>query len=289
MKSSYRSRLSAVGLSVLALCAVLSIAPVAHAEMESLRENVDLVPAVTGTTVDPALGGDASLNAVTVDGTTNATIEVSPEGLVSGSYNVTATLKSGTDSVHLGSFVIDSGTASLSGTDLVYGGLNGTPLPVDLNPFNVASVAISGTDGAPILVGDFTSLSDINNAKLHANLPLVSESAVPTASGHLVINAKIHHGKSQGLFNLVAHGLPGNATLSAAVNGTDFGTVYTDKQGNLHIIGVVHQNAKAAHGNGALHGHSHNSHNGISGINLFDIGTVSVHYPGGLDVLTVDL
>jgi len=286
MKSSNKSRFRSLGLtSLLAICAAFSVASIAHAStrVESLREEVRLVSG----TATPTLGGDASLEAVDISGTASGTLELSPEGLASGTYNVTATLKTGTDVVVLGSFsVTASGTAVATGTDssvfmdddgddVVFGGTDGIPFPQNFNPFNLATVTISGTDDVAIMTADFTNPADIERAKLHVNIFGIPGVAAPTAFGHLVMNAHLHKRKLEALFNLVAHNLPSKTTLSLNLNGVAVGTVTTDRRGNLHLMG----------------GHGHGKHHLLpSTVTPFDIQSVTLSYPnGGQDVLDLDL
>lgn len=281
MKSSNISRFKALKFALVALCAIVSIASISRADVEMLREQVSLV---SGTTIS----GDASLEAAVVSGTTSATLDLAPDGLTSGTYNVTATLKSGTDQVLLGSFeVVDSGTSTtLTGTDssplldneVVFGGTDGIPLPQDLNPFNIATITISGTDNVAVLTADFTNVSDIAAGRLHVVVSGTGGVAAPTATGHLVVNARVHRGRLGGLFNLVGHNLPGKTMLELAINGTDVRAVRTDRRGNLHVIAVLHGNAANNH-----------KHSRQSPINAFGTEAISIHYPnGGQDVLDVN-
>ena len=219
-------------------------------------------------------------------------LNIDPDGLPTGTYNVTATVKSGTAPVVLGQFNVaapgTSGTGSVSPTDrenaaetVVKFGGSGTALPAGLDLFDVTGVVISDTNSHPMLTANLATPSNSITFALHVESAIASGTAAPRAQGHLTMLARDHkHWPGIHTFELFAKNLPANISASLAVNGVDVGIVQTGKNGRLLIVrhaGVAHRK-------------------GIPYVNvlpptvgLFDINTLSVHYPGGVELFRIDL
>ena len=162
--------------------------------------------------------------------------------------------------------------------NVVFGGDSGNPIPAGVNPFDIATLVISDTTSTPILSADFTTSGTNASAGLNANIFVTPGVADPNATGHVVLHVATHKGHTRSSLNLNARGLPANTTLALALNGTDVGTVTTDKHGRLHV--------QTGRGNG----HGHRGNNVLPNTaDLSNLTTLSVHYVGGQEVLHADL
>jgi hypothetical protein len=198
---------------------------------------------------------------------------VRTSGLASGAYTVSAVTDSGTTPVTLGAFnvrnPVTTGTAAHPPhwTQAGFGGPRGIPFPDGLDPFTIASLAISDSNANVLFTADLTTVTD---GVYSASTPLVSGTSVPDAAGSAQIHANAKAGVVSGVLIVNAHGLPDGATYTYAINGTDIATVTTGSAGSLHLMAT--ENATT----GTLPGT----------VNLFTVTAVTIHDGSGNVILS---
>ena len=214
---------------------------------EELHQTIIL----TATTNAPAgATGKAELEAENEDGVVAAILQIETQGLLAGTYTVSVTKESDASSVTLGTFDVsasamddnmgddDQGDDNNQGDDegdVEFGTDEGLPLPADLNPLDIASVSIADGDGHVVLTGDFMNVAATMKALFKAKVAVTGGVAAPGATGLAKVQSKIKRGFKIAHFNLNAKGMNPNATLTLKINGVDYGTVTTDKNGKLHM------------------------------------------------------
>jgi hypothetical protein len=165
-----------------------------------------------------------------------------------------------------------SGTTVTSGTDVTwsrrdkshtaFGGPRGIPFPDGLDPFNIASLAISDSNSNVRFTAD---LATIANGIFYARTPIVSGTTVTGLKGIAEIHAFAKSGVVKGELGIFASGLPASTTYTYAVDGTDIGTVTTGSAGSLKLV------ATEAPSGGTLPGT----------VDLFTVTAVTVHDDSG--------
>jgi hypothetical protein len=103
--------------------------------------------------------------------------------------------------------------------------------PEGYDPFDVASLAISGSNGTVLLTADLTTITD---GSFHARTPIVSGTGVD-AKGVARIQAFAKDGVVSGTLIVKASGLPASTTYTCAVDGKDIGQVTTGSAGSLKL------------------------------------------------------
>jgi hypothetical protein len=179
------------------------------------------------------------LQAVSFSGTDRGALVVRTTGLPGGVYTVSAVTDSGTDSITLGTFKVR--VAATTGTSAhppahataCFGGPRGIPFPSGLDPFTIASLAISDSNANVLFTADLTT---VTNGVFTANTPLVTGTSVAGATGGAEIHAFANAGVISGSLVVNAKGLPDNTTYTYAINGTDIGAITTGSAGSLHLI-----------------------------------------------------
>jgi hypothetical protein len=136
--------------------------------------------------------------------------------------------------------------------------------PAGLDPFDVASLAISDSNANVLFTADLTTISD---ATFVARTPVVSGTA---NVGNAEVQATAKAGVVHGVLSLRAGGLTASTTYNYSVDGISVGTVTTDANGRLKIVATEKPTG------GTL----------PSGINLFMVTTVTVTDSGGNLVLS---
>ncbi len=231
---------------------------------ESLTVRVAFTP-TSGTTTSAS----GVLDAVGLSGTDHGSLDVHTKGLEAGTYTVTAVTGTGTGSVTLGTFIV--GAPGASGTtswdhphdwshdrsDARFGGPRGIPFPDGLDPFDLASLAISDSNSNVLFTADLTTIS---NGAYDARTPIVSGTTV-TATGGARIHAFAKDGVVTGALSVKAYGLPASTTYTYAIDGTDIGPVTTGTTGALRLV------ATEKPGGGTL----------PDTVNLFSVTSVTVH------------
>ncbi|HVM61154.1 MAG TPA: hypothetical protein VMV72_09840 [Verrucomicrobiae bacterium] len=189
-----------------------------------------------------AMGRAAMVGQIT-SSTNTVNVKVETLGLLAGTYTTSIADQTGTNFFTLGTFDVSVRTnvfpcaakASLVpfGSNTVGGG--SFPLPSGLDPTNVTTISISDTNGLADLTGDFTNA-------VH-RFPCVFDTLVPLGPGPLCTNltgsARLYvcatKGKTHGGLSLVAAGCPPKSTLHVFVNGSEVGTVKSDRRGHVTI------------------------------------------------------
>jgi len=284
----------------------------------------------TGSSVSiflPWDSGAVDLTALLRSGTTRGAIDVSVTGYAPGAYTVSAVTESSNSTVVLGSLTVTSGSLpivtgsgpiplsnakardkdavaaspafvvlepwGLSSGHAYFGGRR-NPFPDGFNPFDVATVSVSDSNGDVISTA---TLTPVPNGFYNAVSPLASGTSAPGATGTALIRASastpivmpmaqtysvttgsiwggpvpvvppiiidplppIFFNPTTGQLAIHAHGLPASARLTYAADGTDLGTATTDASGNF--------NAWARQGNGGSL---------PSTLDLFSVTTITV-------------
>jgi hypothetical protein len=242
--------------------------PLHGGSLESLTLRVTFVP--TSGTTTTATG---VLQAVSFSGTDHGTLAVRTSGLSAGAYTVSAVIDSSTTPVTLGTFnvhnPVTTGTATPRPhwTQAGFGGPRGIPFPDGLDPFTIASLAISDSNANVLFTADLTTVTD---GVYFASTPLVSGTSVPDAAGSAQIHANAKAGVVSGVLIVNAHGLQDSTTYTYAINGTDINTITTGTAGSLHLMAT--ENATT----GTLPGT----------VNLFNVTAVTIHDGSGNIILS---
>jgi len=224
-----------------------------------------------------ATSANGVLHAIGLSGTDHGSLDVHTVGLSDGTYTVTAVTETGTTPVTLGTFDVNaplgSGTGTLpprrARTHTDFGGLGPRAIafPDGLDPFNIASLAISDSNANVLFTADLTA---ITNGAFYARTPIVSGTSMSGAKGLAQIRAFSRGGVVNGALVIFASGLPASTTYTYAVNGTDVGPVTTGSAGSLKLA------ATAKPSGGTL----------PDTIDLFTVTTVTLHDDSGDVILS---
>ena len=181
------------------------------------------------------------LQATDLNGTDSGSLAIRTAGLSAGTYTVSAVTDTGTAAETLGAFDVKvPGTSGAGGpahpqdikTSTQFGGPRGIPFPAGLDPFSIASLAISDSNANVLFTADLTA---VLNGALYARTPIVSGTSV-TATGAAQIHAFAKAGIVAGALVVNASGLPDSTTYTYAINGTDITTVTTGSAGSLKLV-----------------------------------------------------
>ena len=178
-----------------------------------------------------------------IDGPTNrVTVKVETIGLLVGTYTTTLTDTTGTNTYTLGAFDVHvwSNLVHETRATIVPFGSNTVggasfPLPAGLDPTNVATIAVTDTNGLVDLTGDFTSAHRPPPCVFDALISLVPGPLCPNLLGSARLHIEVKKGSARGSLSLVASGAPPKAALNLFVNGVSVGTVKSDRHGRLTI------------------------------------------------------
>src|SRR6266478_5649046 len=242
------------------LCFAIGLAATAIADDNQQGGEFDREIVLMATTNAPAgATGKAELESDDEDGMTTAQLQVETEGLLAGTYTVNVTDVSGTNTFVLGTFDIGSSTNE---DDNNQGDENGGseadfPLPAGLNPMDVGTISITDSTMAPVLVGDFTGVTNIIVGEFDADAGVCAGPDVLGVHGNAVMSVHTRNGKQRSKFLLVAQGAPPKQKLTLLVNGVISGTARSDRQGKIvikHLAKVKLTTVKSvlaedAHGN----------------------------------------
>jgi hypothetical protein len=147
-----------------------------------------------------------------------------------------------------------------------FGGPRGIPFPDGIDPFDIASLAISDSNSNVLFTAD---LSTITNGALFARTPIVSGTSL-SAMGTAEIHAFAKAGVVTGALVVNASGLPESTTYTYAINGTDIATVTTGSAGSLKLVATEEPSG------GTL----------PDTVDLFTVTTVTVHDDSGNVILS---
>ncbi len=209
------------------------------------------------------------LQAISRSGTDSGSVALRTAGLAAGAYTVSATTASGSDTTVLGSFSVNDPANPArprpARTHALFGGNHGVAFPDGFDPFDVATLTISGTSGNVLFTADLSTFAD--GAYL-ARAPLSPVSDSSAAGGMVRIKASSRDGSVSGALCITAAGLAASTPYTWAVNGNDLGTATSTANGRLQIM--------AREGtNGTLPGT----------VNLFDVTSVTISDSDGNVVL----
>ena len=189
-----------------------------------------------------ATSANGLLQAIGLSGSDRGSLAVCTTGLELGTYTVSAVEDSGTAPVTLGTFDVKaphtSGTAATAialgkqKTNSEFGGPHGIPFPDGLDPFDIASLAISDSNANVLFTADLTTITD---GAFYARAPIVSGTSAPGVKGLAQIRVIAKSGVVNGALTLHASGLPASTTYTYAVDGTSIGQVTTDAHGVLNL------------------------------------------------------
>ena len=203
---------------------------------EDLQIEMQMTP--TGA-APPGSSIELQLQADNEDGTTQAELELDENGLPSGTFTVSVTLKSDGSTVQMGTFTIANGQTEAEvkfsnenenddqGENDDNQGDNQNendgneidlPFPANVNPFDIATVSVSDSSGVVLFTADLTNPSTTITT-LTGNITGKPGRMHPNATGSAVLNAIASHSRPNGSLRITGHGLPPNTLLNVAING----------------------------------------------------------------------
>src|SRR5258707_768156 len=178
------------------LCFAIGLAARAIADDNQQGGEFDREIVLMATTNAPAgATGKAELESDDEDGTTSAQLQVETEGLLAGTYTVSVTDVSGTNTFVLGTFDVGSSTNQDDNSqgDENGGGEAGFPLPAGLNPMDVGTISITDSNMAPVLVGDFADVTNIIVGEFDADAGVCAGPDVLGVHGNAVMSVHIRN------------------------------------------------------------------------------------------------
>jgi hypothetical protein len=197
--------------------------------IETLTEVVVFCPVASGSGSVKAL-----FVAVNTSGTYKGSLNLVCGGLTSGTYTLTASMTD-ESTVTLGTFSVPAkplGKSSRLPQKVGFGGKGGIPFPAEVNPMDIAALTISDANANALYAVDLTAIGDGN---WMAHIALAAGEGAPGATGFADITAKARKGKVTGCLGIHAKGLPASTTYTYSLDGTDIGTVTTDRDGSLRL------------------------------------------------------
>ncbi len=182
-------------------------------------ESLDLGSQMKPTAAAPAGSSiGLGLGAEDDNGATQGELGLEVAGLLPGTYNVSATLKSTGATVAIGSFTTNSqGEVDMEFTNNP-DGPEDAPFPVNVNPFDIATVSVSDSNGVVLFMADLTNALKID-ATLSASITGQPGPTDPGATGSALLSANASHCKPLGYLQITGQGLPPNTFLNILVNG----------------------------------------------------------------------
>jgi hypothetical protein len=269
-------------------------------------ESLDFQVMMTPTAAAPSGSSiKASLQADDEDGVTQAKLKLESQGLAAGTYSVSVTLKSDGSTVQLGTFTVtatptptptatptatpgnddngDNGgddgddndneggddNGGNGGTDCEFGNGTSLPFPANFNPFDIATIVVTDSNGVILFTADLTNVSTAQSMNFTANVQAQSGAGTSGATGTAVLSAATTKGSGTGSLQLSGHGLSANMPLTFAINGAPVKNVRSDKRGNLNVL------IKAKGKSSSV----------APGLNLFKVTSVGLHDRNGNLVL----
>ena len=110
-----------------------------------------------------------------------------------------------------------------------------TNLPAGVDPADITQITVSDSGGTAMLTADLLDPDGKSKATLNAMVPLTPGAAAPDATGFAKLKSSIKKGTRKDNFVLVASGVPADSTFSVDVDGTDGGTVTSNKKGKVMV------------------------------------------------------
>src|SRR5215470_7703556 len=198
---------------------------------EDLHIEMQMTP--TGA-APPGSSIELQLEADNEDGTTQAELELDENGLPAGTFTVSVTLKSNGNTVQLGTFTIANGQTEAEikfsnedenendnedeNEDENDQGEIELPFPANVNPFDIATVSVSDSNGVVLFTADLTNASKTITT-LTTNIIGKPGPMDPSATGSAVLNANASHSRPNGLLHITGQGLSPNTPLKVTING----------------------------------------------------------------------
>jgi len=202
--------------------------------------------------------GVADLRTDDDDATNTAEVKVGVAGLDAGTYTVSVTDITGTNSYTLGTldvssnsydcgqrgendelFTGDGTNAPVIATNVVTFGRGEFDLPAGLDPTNVAFLFVFDTNGVVDFTGDFTSLTNISAVYYSETVPVVPGTA-PQAQGQGKLSLAYKQGKLTSSFALNASGLTPKQSLILNANGVKSTTTSASTKGAVSVKTLPH-------------------------------------------------
>lgn len=181
------------------------------------------------------------------DATSSATLSVSVAGLNVGTYNVSMTDFTGTNTYDLGTLDVSSNSFDLDdwegdgfgcgygtnapviSTNTIDFGRGRFDLPAGLDATNVAFLFVYDTNGVVDLTGDFTTLTNITALVYNVTVAVIPGTA-SQVQGQGTLTLAYKKGKTISSFSLNAAGLPPKQSLYLKANGVSSTTTSTFAQ-----------------------------------------------------------
>jgi|GEM_PF-1715585 len=223
---------------------------------QEFQQVIVLAPTVTAPT---NAVGVVKLHSDTDDVTNSVAVTVSVAGLAAGTYIVSVTDLTGTNTYDLGtvnvstnSFDLDEwegdGFAEGYGTNLpvvstnvITFGRGQFVVPAGLEATNVAYLFIYDTNGVVDLTGDFTSLTNITALVYNTTVAVIPGTAAQVL-GQGTRTLAFKKGKISSSFTLNAMGLTPKQTLYLKANGVSSATASTSTKGTVKVLSLPHAN-----------------------------------------------
>jgi hypothetical protein len=231
--------------------------------------------------------GRAELEADNEDGITSAHLQVETEGLLAGTYTVSVTDTTGTNTFTLGTFDVGSSTNENddSSEEDQNGGEAHFPLPVGLSPATVASVSITDSNMVLDLTGTFPSLT----ASLDEEIVLTAITNAPAgATGKAELEAENDDGMISGNLRVETQGLLAG---TYTVNVTDKSGTNTFVLGTFDVGTSTNENddTQGDDDNQGEENDGGDAHFALpAGLNAMDVATISIADSNGVPVLVGD-
>lgn len=202
--------------------------------------------------------GVANLRIDNDDSTNTLDVKVSMAGLDAGTYTVSITDITGTNSFDLGTFDVntnsfkcdDRNTSEFFGDDLTNAPVISTNVVTfgsgdfdltGLDPTNAAFLFVFDTNGVVAFIGDFTSLTNVSAIYYEETVPVeAGTNALIHGQGKLALSYM--KGKTSSNFNLNANGLTPKQSLILNANGVKSTTTSASSKGAVTVKALPHTN-----------------------------------------------
>jgi hypothetical protein len=213
-------------------CGVLAFAVAAPAQPRSVK-NAERYHAkfVLTATPDAPSGakGNGELNSTSRGTNETTTLKLKTIGLDAGDYTVTGVNSSG-GTEPLGQFTIENkgkGRGKLSSVSKA--DISG----VDIS--DLTQLVVADANGTAMLEGDLADTSGRSRANFNARVPIIPGVAAPDATGFARLRTTTKKGVEKNRFTLLGSKFPPNSTFTVVADGTDAGTVTSNRKGKLLV------------------------------------------------------
>ncbi len=183
-------------------------------------EGFEAAVALTATADAPAgASGVARIEADNEEGNVTATLSIRVQGLPDGDYTAQVTKTSDGSVVAVGTFTLAAGSSSEQDGEDSHGqgGEFQVQLPSDLDPTDIAQVAVADSNGTVLLSGAVSGGS--STVQYKGMVRLKAGPGAPHAYGNASAQSWSSPGKAYARYTLQAAGVPPNSTFYLALNG----------------------------------------------------------------------